>query len=122
MTPQALRQEPDVTPDLGDLIDRFSFRHAAIRTEIWLVTGDLGSDDEPPRQTLVVRTSSPDTHRISVPVLKDDEHALTWIRAAINAAWTHELDEALHVDGERKWDPHPSGGSQTTYWLTRWTP
>lgn len=119
-----------MTP-LADLIARVSLVNAAIPTTLELLEGDLQPVDAPPVRRLRVRTWSPDTHtgrphrtthRLEVPELRDDAHAIEWIRSAVSAVWLHELDEALHVDGVRRWDPHPQGDGRVTYWLTRWQP
>jgi len=96
-----------VTPSaIRDQLARVDLRASAIPTEIVHVVRDGKS-------TISVMVWAPhrDTgedgwwsHMYEVPADVTDVVAFTV--SCVQAAWRHELDEALHVDGRRLRDPH----------------
>lgn len=98
----------NVRANIRDLAARFSFPHAAIRTELRVVTEYYG-------EALVVSLHVMDrercldiivNHRYEVPFNINEEVAISFIEAAVSKAWTHEFLEAMHFDGVRYKDPH----------------
>ena len=49
-------------------------------------------------------------HTLSPNVVYDREMVMRAVRAFLGSVLLHELDEALWVDGVRKWDPHRGDG------------
>jgi hypothetical protein len=101
---------------LGDLcvhVARVDLRASAIPTELLLRTGrECGLDVE---YVLTVQTWAPhrDTgvegwsrHIFAVPDDISPSAVVAFTVDCVQAAWRHEMDEALHVDGRRLRDPH----------------
>lgn len=70
---------------------------------------------DPNRAMLVIRTVVPDRdtgaekvvmHEHEVFVYSSFESLVARVRGALHKVAEHEMDEALHVDGKRRFDPH----------------
>lgn len=99
--------------ELRALIARVTLVRPAIPTEIGL-RADMTTEG-PMSYALAVRTVVPDTdtggtatitHYLPLDASLADDEVIAFVRAAVRAIWLHEADEALHVDGARRWDPH----------------
>lgn len=101
---------------------RVSLVNPAIPTSIEVVDSLGEGDDQALR--LVVHLSVPDRdtgdpvvthHSTDAP---KSAFSVGFVVAAVRKAWRHELDEALHLDGERVNDPHQAASPNHDFTTT----
>ncbi len=97
--------------DLRALLGRVSMVYAAIPTELRALEDLSGNGDHALVVTVIVPSAiDGDETVVSATLAIDpelgDDDVIELARRAIRAVWLHEADEALRVDGWRRWDPH----------------
>jgi len=106
-----------------DAADRVTFRHAGIPTFIGVTLEERSDGTLEQRGRLCVTLMTRDRasgEEIAVQfgddiplTISTVEDAIDFVYDRARHAWVHELNEALHVDGERRRDLHIDGIAKT---------